>query len=294
MKVEIRVYKQYDLDLMALAAAGYSLSLMMKDAVEAYANGRLVSFYVDEADQILLTENKTFRFHFITSDPAALDMLHNCKPRFRNALCKMILRNSMVEQNLLCYFNNNDQLSLVEAGLNNKNRNTMSDAYACSTYYEDRNKSFSFAGQEHFMKDRSARVSAMKAPLVKPARQQAVFLERKKQVSDENSVTSVMSENKDIEHKVIKKPITSATTAQRTVNTTEKSTQPRPRPVFTSNTDVKTEEQDAVAQEQIEDTGNQNSTAGNSGPIGQSPSSDKKTLSDDEQDALMDLFDNII
>ena len=59
MTVEIRLYKRFDMDLVSLYDSGYSVSNMIKDAVQAYANGSVIHYYIDEPVQFDLNDKKS-------------------------------------------------------------------------------------------------------------------------------------------------------------------------------------------------------------------------------------------
>ena len=106
MEVEMRYYKNYDIDLIALAAAGYPVSVMMRDAVVAYANGKPLHYLIDkpiEADFNILKTMRT-RLHFPNSDARTIYLLKHLKFRSRNMFCKAVLRNALIQQNLTIFF----------------------------------------------------------------------------------------------------------------------------------------------------------------------------------------------
>ena len=106
MDIEIRLYKIYDADLISLAAAGYSIATMMRDAIVAYANGAPLHYYIDEVIDADFNIIKTVhtRFSVPASEAKAVYMLKHIKHRSRNMFCKAVLRDALVQQNLLVFF----------------------------------------------------------------------------------------------------------------------------------------------------------------------------------------------
>lgn len=105
-KVEIRIYKLFDTDLVALADSGFPVCEMMKTAVICYANGSPANFIIDEPLYFDLNRKKNvrLRFNIPPNDQKTLQLLKNIKHGYRNSFCKMVLRDAMVRQNLSCYF----------------------------------------------------------------------------------------------------------------------------------------------------------------------------------------------
>ena len=106
MVVEIRVYRQYDLDLLAIADAGYSLSALICDEVTSYAHGDPLYYYIDELSDFTIKDRTNIRFRFKVPDDdyETTELLRSVIPRFRSNFCKMVLRNALGQQNLYCFF----------------------------------------------------------------------------------------------------------------------------------------------------------------------------------------------
>ena len=68
MTVEIRLYKRFDMDLVSLHDSGYSVSNMIRDAVQAYANGSPIHYYVDEPVQFDLNDKKSVHTRFVVPE----------------------------------------------------------------------------------------------------------------------------------------------------------------------------------------------------------------------------------
>lgn len=147
MNVEIRLYKRFDADLISLYEAGYSVTMMMKEAVIGFANGSPIHFYVDEITDFQMGVDSTFRSRFSIpdSDVKTVYMLKHLKPRCRNAFCKAVLRNSLVQQNLTCFFTDASLYQLQGENLKGMNLYSFKNLTPCSSLREQ--QSFEFAGQ---------------------------------------------------------------------------------------------------------------------------------------------------
>lgn len=105
MTVEIRLYKQYDSDLISIYDAGYPVFDLMTQAVTAYAHGTPLHYLVDIPVRFP-EDSRTVRGHLRipNSDTGTMRLFKGIQPRFRNAFCKMALRNILVQQQLSCFF----------------------------------------------------------------------------------------------------------------------------------------------------------------------------------------------
>lgn len=106
MVIEIRLYKRYDADLVALYDSGVNIMSMMAKAVIGYAHGVPVHFIVDEPGLFNDRDKKTFRsrFEVPNSDQDAIRLMKGIKRGYRNSFCKMLLRNALIQQNLSGFF----------------------------------------------------------------------------------------------------------------------------------------------------------------------------------------------
>lgn len=114
MMIEIRVYKLYDTDLVALVDNGYPVPKMMRDALISYANGESLLYYMDEHLYFDMNRkaNARLRFEIPDSEEKAIHLIKNIKHGYRNSFCKMLLRNCLTQQNLAGYFADKDLLNL--------------------------------------------------------------------------------------------------------------------------------------------------------------------------------------
>ncbi len=121
MFVDVRMYKRYDLDLIALCDAGYPLSKLYMNALISYANCRPCALYIDELPLFSASNAKSpVRVRFDIKDKETIKMLKNIKPGYRNSFCKMVLRNALEVQNLNCYFKSEKFFHLTSACQKNK------------------------------------------------------------------------------------------------------------------------------------------------------------------------------
>lgn len=135
MVVEFRLYRRFDADLIALCRANYPVSAMIREAVTGYANGRPVHYYIDELTDFDLNDDKTVRSRFVVpnSDYKTCNMLKKVKYRCRNAFVKTVLRNSLIQQNITCFFVDDSLNYLKNVNDNFKNVYAFPNVTSCST-----------------------------------------------------------------------------------------------------------------------------------------------------------------
>ncbi len=106
MVVEIRLYKRFDTDLVALVDAGYPVASMIRDAVVGFSNGSPVNFLLDEPVNFDLNGKVSVhtRFNVPESDERTCYVLRNIKKGYRNTFCKVILRNALIRQSIAGFF----------------------------------------------------------------------------------------------------------------------------------------------------------------------------------------------
>ena len=136
MVVEIRMYKRFDTDLVALCDAGYSVSTMIRDAIIGYANASPVHFYIDEPVDFDLNGKKNVhtRLDIPNSEQKACYILRNIKHGYRNTFCKMILRNALIQQNLIGFFADQSLAQLQSSNLAGINIYSFPNLIPCSNY----------------------------------------------------------------------------------------------------------------------------------------------------------------
>lgn len=176
---EIRLYKRYDTDLLALCDAGYSISLMIKDALYGYAHSIPVHIYIDKVVPFDLNKKTSVhtRFTIPDSDLQTCYLLRNIKHGYRNSFCKNILRNALVQQNLAAYFADNGLLRLQADNLQQNNLSALPNLRPCSSYTLG-SKQESLFGDQYKKKKKPDEVSHMEYqspyPMGAPAQVQQV------------------------------------------------------------------------------------------------------------------------
>lgn len=125
MKLEVRVYKRFDMDLLALLNAGYPLSDMFLQALRAFAHKTPLFYFVDEYIPMCLSEKNSvhFRITIPDTDIETCTMIQNIVDGYKCSFCKDILRNCMLQQNVGVYFKNNNTLGVSLCNANAYNIN---------------------------------------------------------------------------------------------------------------------------------------------------------------------------
>ena len=136
MVVEIRIYKRFDTDLVALADAGYSVGVMIKEAVTGYATGNPVYFLLDELTPFDINGKNTVHTRFTISeyDTQTCFLLRNIKRGYRNSFCKSLLRNALIFQNVGIYFSNPALFQLHANNMRMHNVAAFKNTKLCSEY----------------------------------------------------------------------------------------------------------------------------------------------------------------
>ncbi|SEF90826.1 hypothetical protein [Lachnospira multipara] len=121
MVIEIRLYKRYDMDLVALVDAGYPVSTMIKESLIAYANGNPISYLIDENIAFDLNGKESVRTRIVIpeSETNLIYLLKHIKHRTRNNFCKMVLRNALINQNLGAFFAVDNLFQLQKRDIDN-------------------------------------------------------------------------------------------------------------------------------------------------------------------------------
>lgn len=76
---EVRIYKKFDIDLIALCAAGFPVTEMIRTAVTAFANGESVKFDIGPAQFFDLNDKHSVRMRISITDKNAIRVLKNIK-----------------------------------------------------------------------------------------------------------------------------------------------------------------------------------------------------------------------
>lgn len=136
MNVEIRIYKRFDTDLLALHDAGYSVSKMMAESLSAYANGYACHYFIDEIVPFDMNDKKSIRLRLKirNDDYNTITLLQNIKHGCRSNFCKLVFRNSLIQQNLCCYFADMTKLPVHVANAKTINPLAFFELKNCSDY----------------------------------------------------------------------------------------------------------------------------------------------------------------
>lgn len=130
MKVELKLYKTFDADLISLNSNGISISALIKTALYSYARGEITRFYVPECKPFELDGRRRF-IHIATNidDPVSIDFLkHQLKPRQRAAFLRTLLRECLVTQQLGAFLKNDAWIARETARMQKIDVSTMKNA----------------------------------------------------------------------------------------------------------------------------------------------------------------------
>lgn len=108
MRVEVRVYKLFDIDIVSLMNAGFPVAAMMKEAIISFAHGTPVKYLIDQDVSFDLSCKKSIHtaFDIPQDDEVTIRLLKSIIKGYRNMFCKMVFRNSLVIQNLQGFIGN--------------------------------------------------------------------------------------------------------------------------------------------------------------------------------------------
>lgn len=148
MKVDVRIYRRFDMDLVALQDAGYPLSAMIKEAVCGYANNTPVHYYIDEYHDFNICDKKGFhlKFSIPDTDTRTCYLLKHIKYGYRTTFCKMVFRNALVQQNLTGFFSDDSLLYLQNINLGTRNIHLFQNVIPCSALPK-KSQSVTFLGR---------------------------------------------------------------------------------------------------------------------------------------------------
>ncbi len=146
MRISLRLNKYYDLDLISLLDDGYPLAAMMRKSVVAYANGEPLFYYIDNYGiSSFHTKWTSICVHLPDDDPNVQKLLKNVRPRHTTGLIKIIFRNSLIQQNVPCFFPDAHLFHMQEINAASKRPMTLENViYGNSIRQKDR--TITFAG----------------------------------------------------------------------------------------------------------------------------------------------------
>lgn len=112
MKVELKLYKNFDADLLSLHIGGISITNLMRIALKGYVNNNTPNFYVPETQVFHLSGRKRFlHVSFEITDKKSVHFLKTeIKNRQRSAFLKSLLRGCMIAPNLGVYLKKTDTI----------------------------------------------------------------------------------------------------------------------------------------------------------------------------------------
>ena len=108
MRVELKLYKNYDADLISLNANGISVTMLMKKALEYYVRGQQITFVVPNAIPFTLKEKKrTYHLLFEIKDKQSVDFLkREIKEGWRTAFFKTLVRSCLLTPQIAVFLKN--------------------------------------------------------------------------------------------------------------------------------------------------------------------------------------------
>ena len=108
MRVELKLYKNYDADLISLNANGISVTMLMKKALEYYVRGQQITFVVPNAIPFTLKEKKrTYHLLFEIKDKPSVDFLRReIKEGWRTAFFKTLVRSYLLTPHIAVFLKN--------------------------------------------------------------------------------------------------------------------------------------------------------------------------------------------
>lgn len=108
MRVELKLYKNYDADLISLNANGISVTMLMKKALEYYVRGQQITFVVPNAISFTLKEKKrTYHLLFEIKDKPSVDFLRReIKEGWRTAFFKTLVRSCLLTPQIAVFLKN--------------------------------------------------------------------------------------------------------------------------------------------------------------------------------------------
>lgn len=108
MRVELKLYKNYDADLISLNANGISVTMLMKKALEYHVRGQQITFVVPNAIPFTLKEKKrTYHLLFEIKDKQSVDFLkREIKEGWRTAFFKTLVRSCLLTPQIAVFLKN--------------------------------------------------------------------------------------------------------------------------------------------------------------------------------------------
>ena len=127
MKVDLKLYKTFDADLVSLSSNGISISSLIKTALYHYVRGEVIRFYVPECKSFDLDGRRRY-IHIMANidDPVSINFLKNeLKYRQRTAFLRTLIRECLVTQHLGAFFKNDEWINKETARMHKIDLTTM-------------------------------------------------------------------------------------------------------------------------------------------------------------------------
>lgn len=124
MFVEMRYYKRFDSDLLALFETGINLNEYIPDILKSYAGGNEYHLYVPFCRNHDMNGQQLVHKRVIISDTSSVKLLKGIKHGYRNAFCKMLIREALVYQNLGVFFADQEMVCRENVRIHEKDLST--------------------------------------------------------------------------------------------------------------------------------------------------------------------------
>lgn len=113
MKVEMKLYKSFDADFIALNENGISVPKLMKTVLEGYVRGNKPNIYIPQCKGLSLDGKKRYMHIAIyIDDEKTIDFLKTkIKYRQRSAFIKTLTRSCIITPQVGVYFDNEDTIN---------------------------------------------------------------------------------------------------------------------------------------------------------------------------------------
>lgn len=132
MIVYVRLYKRFDLDLIALHNNGYNIQKMIKQSIIGFAKKQVIRFNIEQLAYFNLNEKHSIylRISIPSSETDAITLLKKIKHGYRCSFVKTLLREALSMQNIAAYFSTDEYIPVANELLRAKK---ISDVTSFST-----------------------------------------------------------------------------------------------------------------------------------------------------------------
>ena len=103
LELDLRFYKRYDVELIALHKAGVPLGDYVRQALIAYTTGKPFHIYIPFALDHDFNDRQLLHTSVKIEDTASEHLLRQIKHGYRNSFCKLLLRDALIYQNLAVF-----------------------------------------------------------------------------------------------------------------------------------------------------------------------------------------------